>query len=225
MKYKIYNTIFNIINESIDIYKDNSCFIEYFTPIFESLNAIDQKNFKNINIRKQKKEIVNKLYNFLIISKNNRQPVCLQKDARKAEAIKEFVYIINIIILLFYRIQNMKKNTYQERTTIQINKKPLKNNLKNNSKESKKELQEILEKIVNILQQLKKMKEKNNKKKKRRIEEELRHFYKNNKCHSNRLLLRNMLKHLVKKVLIISRHKLYYIYIYIIFVLLLLCLM
>lgn len=92
MKYKIYNTIFNIINESIDIYKENSCFIEYFTPIFESLNTINLKNFKNINIRKQKKDIVNKLYNFLIISKNNRQPVSLQKEARKAEAIKEFVY-------------------------------------------------------------------------------------------------------------------------------------
>lgn len=117
----------------------------------------------------------------------------------------------------------MKKNIFQERTMIQINRKPLKNNLKNNSKENRKELQETLEKIVNILLLLKRMKEKNNKKKKRRIEEELRHFYKNNKCHSNRLLLRNMLKHLGKKVLIIFRHKLYNIYIYIIFGLLLLC--
>lgn len=134
MKYKIYNTLFNIINESIDIYKDNSCFIEYFTPIFEVLNSINQQNFKNINIRKQKKEIVSKLYHFLSDSMKNRHPVSLQKEARKTEAIKEFVYYLYFLFIFYFlffvvfRNLSMKKSIFQVRIMIQINKKLLKNN-------------------------------------------------------------------------------------------------
>lgn len=173
MKYKIYNTIFNIINESIDIYKDNSCFIEYFTPIFESLNAIDQKNFKNINIRKQKKEIVNKLYNFLIISKNNRQPVCLQKDARKAEAIKEFVYIINIIIFFLqepeYEEEYIPGKNYDPNQQKAIEKQ-LKKQFKREQKGAARDLRKDSQYIAAIKENERKEQQEEKEKNRRRIE-------------------------------------------------------
>lgn len=88
----IYNTLLNIINESIDIYKDIPNFMEYYTSIIESLYNINDKKINN-DLKKYKNNIINKLYYYLEISLKNRQPVNLQKEAQKAQSIRTFVFI------------------------------------------------------------------------------------------------------------------------------------